>query len=96
MEFKLAFCARKLTNAWFTVYARENEQGYSRLGIAASKRVMPTAVSRNLAKRLIRETFRQGFPAEKAVDVVVVPRQAIETNALPTSRLALEQLLQRV
>lgn len=57
---------------------------------------MPTAVSRNLAKRLIRETFRREFPAERAVDMVVSPRRAVRPETLPASRQALKQLLQTI
>ena len=35
----------------------------SRLGVTVSKRVAPRAVSRNFAKRLVREGFRRAFPA---------------------------------
>jgi ribonuclease P protein component len=95
-EFEQTFRAQKRANTWFAVYARENEHGISRLGIAVSKKIMPTAVSRNLAKRLIREMFRLEFSAEKAMDLVIVPRRAIKPETLPAGRQALRQLLQGV
>jgi len=95
-EFEQAFHANQLTNKWFVVYVRKNESGFSRLGIVASKRTMPKAVSRNLAKRLIRETFRYGFQSRCALDVVVRARRRISPKNLAEGRLALVQLLQAV
>ena len=49
----------------------------SRLGIVASKK-LGVAVSRNRAKRLIREVFRQTPPhARGPVDVLVIPRREL-------------------
>jgi ribonuclease P protein component len=49
----------------------------NRLGIVASKK-LGAAVSRNRAKRLIREVFRQYPPgAARAVDVLVIPRREL-------------------
>jgi ribonuclease P protein component len=96
IEFEQAFRAQKVVNPWFTIYVGKNKQGVSRLGIAASKKIMPTAVSRNLAKRLIREVFRQTIFVQGTVDLVVVPRRAVKRETLPESRQALRQLLQGV
>jgi ribonuclease P protein component len=49
--------ARKHTKN-FLVISRMNDQGYSRLGAVASKRV-GKAVERNRVKRLMREFFRR-------------------------------------
>ena len=49
----------------------------SRLGIVASKK-LGIAVSRNRAKRLIREVFRHHPPrAGRPVDVLVIPRREL-------------------
>lgn len=93
VEFEHAFRSGRLVNAWFAVYARKNEYTFSRIGIAASKKVMPNAVSRNLSKRLIRETFRLEFPVGAAMDVVVYPKRRISQKNLAESRNALRQLL---
>lgn len=95
-EFEQAFRAERLTNKWFVVYVRKNESGFARLGIVASKRTMPKAVSRNLAKRLIREAFRRGFLAGCALDVIVRAKRQINPENSAEGRLALVQLLQAV
>jgi ribonuclease P protein component len=95
-EFEQAFRAKLLNNKWFAVYVCKNKNGFARLGIVASKRTMPKAVSRNLAKRLIREAFRRGFSAGCALDVVVRAKQQISPENSAEGRLALVQLLQAV
>jgi ribonuclease P protein component len=65
---------RSVADAVLIVYGLRNELGYSRLGLAVSKKV-GGAVVRNKWKRLIREVFRQ----ERArlpvgLDFVVLPR----------------------
>lgn len=75
------------------VYARQNEIGFARVGIAASKRILPKAVSRNLAKRMIRETFRLEFPKEAGLDIVIYPRRKMTRENLAEGRNALRKLL---
>ena len=95
-EFERAFRAERLTNKWFVIYVRKNESGFARLGIIVSKRIMPKAVSRNLAKRLIREAFRRGFSAGCTLDVVVHAKRQISPENSVEGRFALVQILQAV
>lgn len=76
------------------VYIRKNESGFSRLGLVISKKTMAKAVVRNFAKRLVREEFRQNFPAEHALDIVVRARRQINPENSAEGRQALAQLLQ--
>jgi ribonuclease P protein component len=55
-----------------TVMAVRNALGYSRLGIAATRK-MGGAVVRNRAKRLVRELFRHA-EVPTGLDIVVIPR----------------------
>lgn len=88
--------AKSSANKWFVVYVRGNEGGTSRLGVVASKRIMPTAVSRNFTKRLVREVFRLNLSADSAWDVVVRARKQLGPNTSAEGRLALKQLLQAI
>jgi ribonuclease P protein component len=81
------------SNRWFVVYARKNCKGFSRLGIIASKRVAPSAVSRNFAKRLVREKFRVAFAADCALDVIVrIRRRFDKASVSEVSGALLQQL----
>ncbi|MGC2458024.1 MAG: ribonuclease P protein component [Gallionellaceae bacterium] len=91
--FNLAFRKKGLVNKWFAVYALENKCGFARLGMAISKKNTPTATARNFTKRLIREMFRQRFPAKRALDVVVCARRPIKPENSAEGRQALIQLL---
>jgi len=95
-EFELALRADCFSNKWFSVYIRKNENGYSRLGIIVSKRSMPKAVSRNFAKRLIRNIFRIHFSAEAPVDLVVRARRQFDSENSAEGRKALIELFQSV
>jgi len=90
------FDVDRKVNKWFVVHAKKNELGVSRLGVVASKRIMPKAVSRNYAKRLIREVFRCNFPKSGAFDVVIRARRLLCPKTSLEVRLALKQLLQVV
>lgn len=95
-EFEHALRANCLTNKWFAVYVQKNKENIARLGVIASKRTMPKAVSRNFAKRLIRETFRKNFSALCALDIVVRAKRPLNPETSREGQLALVQLLQAV
>lgn len=57
------------------VYFKENNAGFSRLGITTGKKI-GCAVQRNRAKRVIREAYRSLLPFFcKNVDMVIVARK---------------------
>lgn len=93
IDFEQAFRAQRYTNKWFIIYARKNEHGYARLGLVVSKKTMAKAVTRNFAKRLVREVFRCNFSAEQSLDLVVRARRQIGQENSAEGRLALTQLL---
>ena len=95
-QFEQALRVKPLINPWFAVHLQKNECGFSRLGIIASKRIMPKAVSRNFVKRLIREAFRQSFPRTMSLDVLVRARRQVTAEEAGEGRVALLQLLQSV
>ena len=67
-----------------TLFVLVNQLTYSRLGIAATKK-LGGAVKRNRAKRLIREIFRRN-KISHGFDVVVIPKREL----LDASLAALE------
>jgi ribonuclease P protein component len=56
--------------------ARGNDLSRHRLGLAIAKKHIPTAVKRNLMKRLTREHFRHMPQADPYLDIVVLSRPA--------------------
>lgn len=65
----------RLQGRYMTIFLLPTELPVARLGIAATRKV-GGSVTRNLAKRLIREVFRRQKPAP-GTDVVVIPRSNI-------------------
>lgn len=76
--------AENIANKYFKIFFLLNNKQNGRLGIISSKRILPRAVDRNRAKRLIRETFRQHSIKARCCDVVVMirPFYAQETSRL--------------
>lgn len=68
----------RVQGRFLTLLMAPNAAGVSRLGIVASRK-LGNSPSRNRAKRLIREVFRQTahLPGLHVVDVVVIPRREI-------------------
>jgi ribonuclease P protein component len=77
-----------------TVMALGNSLGYSRLGIAATRK-MGSAAVRNRAKRLVRELFRQvDVPA--GLDIVVIPRSDMVDAEFRTVESEFRYVLRRI
>jgi ribonuclease P protein component len=58
----------------FKVFFTHNSKNNARLGIIASKKLLPGSAVRNRVKRLIRETFRQHNIKHSKLDLVVMLR----------------------
>lgn len=76
--------------------ARENAGEAHRLGLAIAKKHVPTAVHRNLIKRLARERFRQLKDAQPTLDIVILSRPAARGSSRQRLNLALEQIFTRL
>jgi len=77
-----------------TVMALRNTLGYSRLGIAATRK-MGSAVVRNRAKRLVRELFRQ-VDVPDGLDIVVIPRSDMVDAEFRTVESEFRYVLRRI
>ncbi len=80
--FRHCLNGKQLANRHFKLFFVANTQAHAQLGIIASKRHFPTAVSRNGHKRMIREAFRSHALRMQPLDVVVMVRRvAVEETA---------------
>jgi len=74
--FDHVVCAQSIEDKCFKVFFVRNSQKNARLGIIVRKRILPSAVCRNRAKRAIRETFRKHNIKSGKLDVVVMVKRA--------------------
>lgn len=96
-EFQRVFeTGRRWQGRFVTVLVAPNEAGGPRLGIVASRK-LGDAVRRNLAKRLIREVFRQNTPLldRQGVDIVVIPRRELFDAAYSSLETDFRSVLRR-
>ncbi|SHM18495.1 ribonuclease P protein component [Caldanaerovirga acetigignens] len=62
----------------FTMYAKENDLGYTRLGVSVSKKI-GRSVARNKVKRRIKEAFRTSYDSiKKGFDVVISVKEDVK------------------
>lgn len=73
--FEHVFKAGNITEKQFKLFFAPNSGKCARLGIVASKRMLPRAVNRNHVKRIIREVFRQHNIKHFRLDLVVMVRR---------------------
>ena len=74
--------AEKIADKYYNIFFVLNGKKNARLGIIASKRILPGAVQRNRIKRLIREAFRQHSIKTQQMDLVVMLRDADTKTSL--------------
>lgn len=87
--------AKNITGEYFKIFFMCNSWENARLGIIAGKKILPHAVDRNRAKRIIRETFRQHDINIRKLDVIVMVRPAYAQQPID-QRGNLEKLFSRV
>lgn len=63
---------RKVHQAHLMAFVRQNDHLGARIGMAITKKKVPTAVNRNKIKRHIRERFRHLSSELKSVDIVFI------------------------
>ena len=74
----------------------EADPAHPRLGLAVSRKKLKTAVSRNLVKRLIRESFRHHSESLGSLDLVVMPQGGIAAGDRRRLRESLENHFRKV
>ncbi len=92
-DYEKALRHKALTNKWFTVHFFNSKHEFARLGLIVSKRVIPLAVNRNLAKRLVREYFRLVCAELPTLDFVVKVRRDLSECNREEAKSALISLM---
>ena len=87
---------RARTNSWFAVHSEANQARHARLGMSVSKRVLPSAVQRNVVKRMIRECFRKYAHQSVASDIVIRLRKPLRSEDISKARFSLLEMLNSV
>jgi ribonuclease P protein component len=88
--------ARKRSAGGLALYARANDLGHPRLGMAISRKCSPRAVTRNRIKRAIREVFRKRKKALGGLDLVFLGQPGIGDKTAAELRATVEYLLNQV
>jgi len=88
--------SRPQATDWFAIHWQEGAREHARLGITVSKRLAPTAVSRNRIKRLIREQFRAISRLGSNRDVVVRLRKQPGKAELAMAGKVLKEALRKI
>jgi ribonuclease P protein component len=70
----------KQTSPYFVVFSLPNSLGYPRIGVTVSKRVSPSAVQRNRARRRITEAFRLAADLPNHDHLFVVRHPVLRTT----------------
>lgn len=69
---------RKLHQSHLMAFVRTNTHEQPRVGMAITKRKVPTAVARNLIKRQIREQFRIKASSLENKDIVFIVKNSVK------------------
>jgi len=65
---------------YFVLLGRRNNVNMPRLGLAVAKKHLKRATDRNLAKRLIRESFRLHQNTLNGIDIVAMVKRGIQLS----------------
>jgi len=69
---------RKIRGRLAVVHVVTGARAVSRLGIALTRRLVPSSLERNRVKRMVRETFRSHEVKDAALDCVVTLRSRFD------------------
>lgn len=80
-------------NGDFVVHAKENELGYTRVGISVSKR-LGVAVVRNRIKRQVRAIIGDlvDFENSNSIDIIIVVKDGFLKNSFESNKNSLRSL----
>lgn len=97
-EFKSAFNKPlfKVHQTHFMAFAYDSEHEQARLGMAITKKRIPTAVARNTIKRIVREQFRHKHAELPALDLVFILKKSTKDLSNEQMRQQINDILAKV
>ena len=87
---------KRIRGEAMTIHFLRNPGAASRIGIALTRRLVPSSVERSLVKRALRETFRRHPVKNDGLDCVVALRERFERGALAGLRAEADRLFDRL
>ena len=88
--------SRKIRGRLAVLHAVAGRAGISRLGIALTRRLVPSSTERNRVKRLARESFRRHPVKLAGFDCVISLREKLPRAAATELRAEIESLFDRL
>jgi len=79
--------AESWSNTAYKIFFSANQRNKARLGIISSKKILSMAVSRNFAKRMIREAFRRHPISNSKLDIIVMIKRGYNNKAVHKNSL---------
>ncbi|WP_296405151.1 ribonuclease P protein component [Psychrobacter sp.] len=97
-EFKSVFNQPlfKVHQTHFMAFAYDADQDQARLGMAITKKRIPTAVARNTIKRILREQFRHKHSGLPALDIVFILKKTTKELSNDQMREEIDDLLVKI
>lgn len=96
-EFERVFInAHRLVCHHIAIYSCKNDLHYPRIGLSVPKRHIKGAVSRNLFKRIARETFRTKQDKLGGLDVVIVAYNGVDNHKRAELHQYFEELWEKL
>ncbi|WP_367111127.1 ribonuclease P protein component [uncultured Psychrobacter sp.] len=87
---------RKLHQSHLMAFVRSNDSEQPRIGMAITKRKVPTAVARNLIKRQIRENFRVQSYNLQNKDIVFIVKKPIKDIDKKELKLQINNIFKKI
>lgn len=87
---------RKLHQAHLMAFVRANDHEQPRVGMAITKRKVPTAVARNLIKRHIRESFRIKSTIIENKDIVFIVKKSIKDLSIKELKKEINNIFRKL
>lgn len=88
--------SRKIRGRYAVLHAVARRDAASRLGIALTRRLVPSSLDRNRVKRMVRETFRRHPIKNAGFDCVITLREKYDAAAAPEVRADILALFDRL